>query len=266
MPQDTYRQCFFKAPRQYTLSPDAGDGDVNISKTMVGQDVPAVLVRLPASHYVNKALAFLNTPAATAANSALAALAPSGAFHGLRNEADVKVLAFTHLILPIMVAINLRHGGNLQTYAEMTLPDVLRVDLAIKKRGQDSHEAVVLIEYKHCSAINPTDFDDASCDNVKAAIAKNLKTAQKNEDRTMLGDEDKYHDALKLVKQLTAYVTRSGCRYGALCDYQSLILFRYNFLEEVDLDFDSVRITIVQPTDFLPALLGFLMEAYEDIA
>ena len=83
-------------------------------------------------------------------------------------------------------------------------------------------------------------------------------------------------NAILFVKQAAAYAVRSkdsGCRYAALCDYDHLILLRFDDMPKPPPDRldryaavgrvgESARALIVwDRKDFCKALLGFLIEA-----
>lgn len=263
MPQGTYFETFRKPLRKYPPNPHATAGPVQVSQTVQNEEVPWVLVRAPVSRYTDKAWNFLNNEAGNV-NSPLKELATTRIFQALTNEADVKALAYVHLIHPVMLALNVLHNGELEVCAEKTASNKLRPDLTIRMKDQPNDEAIALLEFKHLAAIDEDQFRAASCDGKN--IPDRILALQNQGFESAL---DKYDEALKLYKQITAYVKRKGCRYGVLCDYGSLTLFRYNFILRngriEDLDYDSVRITVVPSIHFLPALLGFLIEACKDL-
>jgi hypothetical protein len=59
------------------------------------------------------------------------------------------------------------------------------------------------------------------------------------------------------TKQTTAYAEKSGCKFLALCDYDTLVLLWF------DNGLESAKITVANRRDFWRHLLGFLDKACE---
>jgi hypothetical protein len=175
---------------------------------------------------------------------------------GVANEGDVVLIANIHLVDPVLKSVNEIYHGQLTSYAEEPI-DKLRVNRAIKLKQRNKDQVIMLIEYKRCGYIHKEQFEQAMCapKNAHQILCK-LKEAA--EETTLQSPSN----TLWFVKQATAYYINTGCRYVALCDYESLILSEYSDPPENN-HLDYVGITVVPRPFFRKALLGFLIEACE---
>jgi hypothetical protein len=174
--------------------------------------------------------------------------------HGIATEQDVVNLSTMFLLPPIIAAIDALYPGRLTQYSEQDL-DHLRVDHSIRTKEQGKREAVMLIEYKRCCLLHVEEFTNAMCDREDLG-AKLDELKRENYYSTL----DRSNNAYWIVKQATAYSKRTKCRYVALCDWERLILIRFQRNGKMD----SAEVTIVPRSLFRKALLGFLIEACQD--
>jgi hypothetical protein len=131
----------------------------------------------------------------------------------------------------------------------------LRVDFSFhtEKARKDGRLAVLLLECKDCGSIKYGEFDQVLVDkdNVQGML----------ESLDVDSTPRRHNNAQLFVKEITAIHDRTGCRYAALCDYEHLVLIRYlgdGNLEEAD-------VALVDRKDMRKALLGFAIEACEDV-
>ncbi|OAL02303.1 hypothetical protein IQ06DRAFT_304503 [Phaeosphaeriaceae sp. SRC1lsM3a] len=224
------------------------------SATTKNQVPPKVLVRQDIQDWLHLADQFLQSQEAQHSDLARES-EPSKAPMDLNNEAAVRTLADNHIVMPVLKALLVKHPHKLKYRPEETT-NPLRVDAAICVAGANPKKKVVLLEYKRCPYITSDNFEDAlhSEDQIEDKLER-LRVAKK----TCTLDEDL--DDYIFLKQATAYYIQTGCPYVALCDYESLILIR--FLGGGQLE--SAKVTVVPRNCFRKALLGFSLEACQDI-
>lgn len=217
-------------------------------------DPPKILLPIHGNHWTRKGAKFLNTKEVKANGPLTSEYAVSSINSANATEEDAVQLAYTHLVQPVLKAINAKypHWG-VQSNGENPLDDKLRVDIALRAAGRQD-DLIMLIEMKKCWYIHNDEFQKALCrqDQIDTVL-------QYLEDEKMRSTVRENTNAYCFMQQATAYVTRTKCRYIALCDYESLILLRYRR----DLCLTTVEVTIVPRDRFLLALLGFLLEACE---
>jgi hypothetical protein len=228
------------------------------STTTLKQDPPKVLVRKDLTTWIANANQFFVSTEAR--NSDLAR--HPGPFLGIpktmENEADVVRMGNKQILDLVVDALNVKYPKlHLSEFSESKVGQ-LRVDLSVKtkKARKDGRLAVLLLEYKNCGYINYDNFDEALVN--ENDVQETLKQLDMNRlDSTL----PRKGNARVFIQQITAYHARTGCRYAALCDYEHLVLIRYlgdDNLEQAD-------VALVDRKDMRKALLGFAIEACEDV-
>jgi hypothetical protein len=99
----------------------------------------------------------------------------------------------------------------------------------------------MIIEFKRIGLINPGEFSLAS----RATLEEGRKWLDKKLGATLNAKQNAY----VLTQQAAAYRYKWRCPYIALCDYDNLVLFRF------DKDRDFAYTTTVTCTDMRKALL-----------
>ena len=222
------------------------------SETTKKQLPPRLLIAKDVYMYLALAEAFLKSKAATTNQTLLTNYCPGYESCGLETEQDVVHLSTLYLIHPVILAINAKYPQILTQLSECKL-DALRVDLNIKTKTQGKNEAVMMVEYKRCGYIQEKQFEEAMCSADEAKEMDELLKSQGKQFSLKAGS-----NALWFTKQAMAYHQRTHCKYVALCDYEHLILLKFDNLLE------SAKVTIVPRKNLRKALLGFLLEACTD--
>lgn len=142
-------------------------------------------------------------------------------YHPVLDEAGEIANARNDLLSPIMRALEFdSHMHNKVATLSQLDVNFLRVDLAMDYMSEDGG-IVMLVEFKQTGSIGTG--------NVKA----------------------------ELVKQAKTYASASGCLHIAFCDYESLVLLKF------DKDLSIVKVTVVdkEAQTFRKALFGFFLYA-----
>ncbi|KAH6621882.1 hypothetical protein C7974DRAFT_377535 [Boeremia exigua] len=252
----------FDEPLPGAMIFDPGDysrGDSSV--TVANQKPPKYLIQEPVSVYIDKTKNFLNDNGPILAGMQEPQPEPNRV---LRTEADVVAHARSSLLTPIEQAIQVvdRYTGKVYVHAESPMKNKLRVDIAIMHNQvavvhgsaipegfTDTEQPVVLVEFKRAGLIDEEVFSDLMWEpkELNSLLRPHVPDADKNTSKAGLTTSQ--------LKQVTAYAARKECNYGALCDYSSLILFRFDNNRTV------AYVTIVEETDFRKALLGFFLHA-----
>jgi thioredoxin-related protein len=230
------------------------------SKHVKAQDPPRVLIGENVNNWVKIANDFLQSPEAKSPSSELSQGALDPVKSLLRNEADVRREADRYIMPPLISALRTKYPNlELLENAEMTF-DPLRTDVTITTANEiyftNGKDVVLIIEYKRCGYIHNEEFKDAFRDEKdlqKVLIDLDVEDLESTLDKTS--------NAIKFVKQGTAYSRTTSCKYVALCDYEHLIFIRYR----EDGSLDSAYATVVPRDKFLKALLGFGIDACQKV-
>jgi hypothetical protein len=224
------------------------------STTTLTQLPPRILVREELATWIAKADEFLASPEAL--NSILARHhAPLDMSNAMENEADVVDMGNEQILNVVVAALKVKYPKLQLVKSREAKVGQLRVDISVKteKVRKDGRLAVLLLEYKNCGYIKYKEFEQALVN--KDAVQGTLQELEV--DSTL----QRKNNARLFVQQITAYHERTGCRYAALCDYEHLVLIRYlgdDNLEQAD-------VALVDRKDMRKALLGFAIEACEDV-
>jgi hypothetical protein len=230
------------------------------SKIVKEQDPPKVLIGENVNNWVRIANDFLLSPEAKSPSSELSKRALDPIESLLRNEADVRREADRYIMPPLISALRTKYPElELLENAETTF-DPLRPDVTVTTANEiyitNGKDVVLIIEYKRCGYIHNEEFEDAFKDEKKLQEVL-IELDMEGLESTL----EESSNAIKFVKQGTAYSRTTGCKYVALCDYEHLILIRYR----EDGSLDSAYATVVPRDKFLKALLGFGIDACQKV-
>ncbi|KAH7412321.1 hypothetical protein DE146DRAFT_628294 [Phaeosphaeria sp. MPI-PUGE-AT-0046c] len=235
------------------------------SGTVGKQKLPVVLVKVKWEHYYTKGTELRTSKKARNNKLLTTQYAPTSLDTANETEQDAWKITDAHIVQPVLKAMNQMYPHlALQTFNENPLGDaevLLRVDIAVKPTKQADKRPVMLIELKRCYYIHDEEFEDASrpAEGIEEEVEriKKLKIPKVKGKVTSPSSISVQSNAYPFVQQATAYYTKSGCRFVALCDYEHLILLEYH--ESGNLD--TAEVTIVPREHFLRKLLGFMMKA-----
>jgi hypothetical protein len=195
-----------------------------------------------------------------------------------RNEADVVRAAGIHLLHPVHQALDLcpTIGQSVVVYSEMQ-EDKMRTDVSYHKNKNGIPTPMAIIEFKRRGTLHYDKFMAGPVKRVASINAENIPVpteaeidAFKKEALAANHDEKTLFkgNALKCMKQISAYAVGRGTKYCALFDYDALVLVRFD-------DYQPGRTTNVGAycsITYIPytnsshlmraALLGFLFEAW----
>ncbi|KAF2846192.1 hypothetical protein T440DRAFT_542544 [Plenodomus tracheiphilus IPT5] len=250
-------QCFFEEHPRYPLSDESRRKNDKIpvtpsSKHTELQDPPRLFIRYSVSNYVSRATTWLNSQRALpdARFQISTIVTPEPAPAELANEADVVRVSNDFLVNPVLRAINIKYNTNI-TVATEVMEDVFRLDLTFNiNQDTGNKQTIVVIEFKRLGVIKPAQFHKHEyAQEDKAKETRRLRRLHLN---TGL---DWGTNAYWMTLHATAYSRATGCEYVALCNYDTLILLRFND------GLASVRLTEVSRGQMRLGLLGFLIAA-----
>lgn len=174
----------------------------------------------------------------------------------LRTEADVVDAARQQLIHPVLATLQALIPGS-SIRREPTLPGV-RCDGLFSVGSR--HTAV--IEFKRAGTLERDDFQPA------CSMSRGMRRKPRISDGTLLGG-----NAIAITKQAVAYAWSYKTRYVAICDWDAMFLWKF---PRIDMSAQKIRDAtqgnedlaygtwVENRDDFRLALLGFLVNAYQD--
>lgn len=167
----------------------------------------------------------------------------------LRVEADVVRVCGNSMIQPLSNAINIKYGTKTTVGSEV-FENRRRADCSFNIYQDTKQEkAVMIIEFKRIGLIRPDGFEEEAF--VETQVDKILRELNMRGEDTII---DGKKNVLVLTKQTTAYAETFNCPFVALCDYDKLVLLRFNLP-------DTAHVTTVPRDHITKSLLGFLEAA-----
>ncbi|KAF2876067.1 hypothetical protein BDV95DRAFT_602093 [Massariosphaeria phaeospora] len=130
----------------------------------------------------------------------------------------------------------------------------LRVDVAFR----DEQGIFAMIELKRSAYIIREDFESSIWDKDEAETV--LGSLLEPSGRTSTISRS-FRGVFNGTKQVKAYARKNGCRFVALCDYNSLVLFVF---DQDRVEYDRASAFLLDEKKFRIGLLGFLMKACTD--
>jgi hypothetical protein len=168
----------------------------------------------------------------------------------LKIEADVVRVCYTYITHPLGNTINIMYKADITVKTEEK-SDRYRYDFSFNiRQDQPNKQNIMIIEFKRLGLIKYEQFEHA--------MREEEDIAQTFEDLEDCGEEttlDSTSNACILSKQAVAYAKNWDCKFVALCDYDNLVLLRFNQNSEY------AYVTAVERRSIRKALLGFLIEA-----
>ncbi|KAH7093691.1 hypothetical protein FB567DRAFT_588113 [Paraphoma chrysanthemicola] len=254
-PPPTLLECFDEEHPHY-LTERKAEMQARIaspsSQITYDQPPPRILIFEPVDTWLHEAHIFLRSRRARENDQLNDGRIPLTEPCSIATEQDVVKLSTLYIIHPVMIAIQARFPGSLTQFSESPAKP-MRIDLTFNSLSRFAAKRVVMImEYKRCWYIHEEEFFDAMCYNEDEIDEALDKLEYYGEESTLIKGTNAYW----FVKQITAYVVATGCRYVALCDYEHLILIRFNCFR-----LETAEVTVVPRHCFRKALLGFMFAA-----
>jgi hypothetical protein len=198
-----------------------------------------------------------------------------------RNEADVVRAAAVHLLHSVHQALDLCPAAGQSVVASSEVQEErMRTDFCYFKVIDANRDPtpMAVIEFKRRGTLHEAKFMtgpvkriatmNATTNNIPAPTAaeisafKNEALAANPKEKTLFKD-----NALKCMKQISAYAVGRETKYCALFDYDALVLVRFDAYNKINKNVgDYCSITYIPYTNgsqfMRVALLGFLFEAW----
>lgn len=147
-------------------------------------------------------------------------------------------------------AINVKYTTPITVQAELK-GDRLRADFSFNIHQDNANrQAIMIIEFKRIGMIRYHEFITAT--RPESDVEDVLEEMKVDNEPTTLEEST---NALVITKQAIAYASHWECPFVALCDYDHLVLLRF------DLEKEIAFVTTVPRPQVRKALLGFLEEA-----
>lgn len=172
----------------------------------------------------------------------------------LRMEQDAYRVDAIYLLHPVNKVINVKLNAKFLQQSEET-QDSCRADPTFKLYGSDNdtENTIMIVEFKRQGLLMQEHSESAACSEAEKETFFNGLQAKNVEYSLELRQKPWY-----FIKQVIHYSVTFKCKYMALCDYQTLIIFHF------DDGTKSAKMTVVSDADFRIAPLGVMIKACED--
>lgn len=201
----------------------------------------------------------------------------------LDNETELVFASSLYIVKPILEVLQCLYGTDKFTlHSELNTKieyleqgeQAVRVDLVFRTNDQEP-KVILVVEYKRREQIRYGNFQkallpiNASADDIRKKAAE----ANRAEHGSLLTG-----NALPFTKQVTMYAKQNKCRYVALLNWDHLLLFEFNKMQDAVLSettagptaelawFSEAKPdgTYVRKSKIRKALLGFILQVFEE--
>lgn len=271
-------ESFDKFPPQYLRLQDQQNPQASISgQSVLRQEPPAFAIKQDHEYWIRLSNEVLNDPniQKILREEYISKRDPSTRHF---NEADVVASIMPYLMYPVFRAMWAKYGDEFGRRLEM-YHDHVKGDMTFGYGKLDKGIPHAVLEMKRRGVIRPHQFEDAQRWSLhdsenpntterqkQVETAKILKEAKENGKTSPSHETTLFEgNALKLVKQASAYAVKYGVQFVGLCDYDYLVLLRFPLLAKDDRgdytigSYCHVTIFDVRETPVRRALLGFLL-------